>query len=111
MVGSTALRNRCWPHAISGRRELWVDNWTVIVLLQLAEIASDEAKRLRMHASELAFWPATTAKIYGGHASCSTPELPCLSKAGNGVTGTFDLWQNISRRNGYVPVFIPWFAI
>ena len=69
-----------------------------------------------VHASELAFWPkSTAAEIYNGlmQAVPNTKGTAVfIESTANGVTGVFyDLWKGaVEGTNGYVPVFIPWYV-
>ena len=68
-----------------------------------------------VHASELAFWPrSTAAEIFNGllQAVPNTRETAVfIESTANGVTGLFyDLWKGaVDGTNGFVPVFIPWY--
>lgn len=68
-----------------------------------------------LHASELAFWPASTAKENWNGLIQSVPNTKgtavFIESTANGVSGLFyDLWQGaVNGTNGYRPVFIPWF--
>ena len=77
---------------------------------------SDEVKRFtHVHASELAFWPKSTATdIFNGlmQAVPNTKDTAVfIESTANGVTGLFyDLWKGaVEGTNGFVPVFIPWY--
>ena len=68
-----------------------------------------------IHASEMAFWPKSSASgIWNGLAQ-SMGKVPgtalFIESTANGVSGLFyDLWRGAEDgTNGYVPVFIPWF--
>lgn len=69
-----------------------------------------------VHASELAFWPKSTALEIWNGLTQAVPNTPgtavFVESTANGVTGAFyDLWKGaVEGRNGYVPVFIPWFT-
>lgn len=69
-----------------------------------------------LHASELAFWPKSTAEdIWNGLAQAvpNTKDTAIfIESTANGVSGVFyDMWRGaVEGKNGYVPVFIPWFA-
>ena len=70
----------------------------------------------QVHASELAFWPKSTAQDIWTGLTQAVPNTPGTSifveSTANGITGVFyDLWQGaVAGENGFVPVFIPWFA-
>lgn len=106
------------PHTkYSSRRELVFDlldsSYTV------ATAGGDGIARgetiTHLHASELAFWPASSAKENWNGLRQSVPEVPgtavFIESTANGVSGLFyELWQGaVAGTNGYLPVFIPWF--
>lgn len=106
------------PHTkYSSRRELSFDildsSYTV------ATAGGDGIARgetiTHLHASELAFWPASSAKENWNGLVQSVPNSPgtaiFIESTANGVSGLFyDLWRGAVRgENDYVPVFIPWF--
>ena len=69
-----------------------------------------------VHASELGFWQKSTALDNWNGLTQAVPNAPgtCIfvESTANGVNGVFyDLWRGaVDGKNGYVPVFIPWFA-
>lgn len=69
-----------------------------------------------VHASELAFWPKSTAhEIWNGlvQAVPNTKDTAVfVESTANGISNLFaDLWRGaVNGENGYLPVFIPWFA-
>jgi len=69
-----------------------------------------------VHASELAFWQKSTALDNWNGLTQAVPNSPgtaiFVESTANGVQGVFyDLWRGaVDGKNGYVPVFIPWFA-
>ena len=106
------------PHTkYSSRRELTfdvLDSSYVVATAGGDAIARGETLS-HVHASELAFWPKSTASdIWNGLAQ-AVPNEPntavFIESTANGVSGVFyDLWQGACRgENGYIPVFIPWF--
>ncbi len=68
-----------------------------------------------LHASEVAFWPIASAKDNWNGLTKAVPNGPGTSifveSTANGVTGVFyDLWQGaVQGKNGFIPVFLPWF--
>lgn len=69
-----------------------------------------------VHASELAFWPKGAAEENWNGLVQAVPNTKgtaiFVESTANGVSGIFyDLWKGaVDGSNGYVPVFIPWFA-
>ena len=69
-----------------------------------------------VHCSELAFWPKNTAPdIWNGliQAVPNTENTAVfVESTANGVSGVYyDLWRGaVEGKNGFVPVFIPWFT-
>ena len=69
-----------------------------------------------LHASEIAFWPKSSAEDIWNGLNQAVPSSPntaiFVESTANGVSGVFyDLWQGaVSGENGFVPVFIPWFT-
>ena len=107
------------PHTkYSSRRELSFD--VLDSSFVLATAGGDSVGRgetlTHVHASELAFWPkSTAAEIYNGlmQAVPNTKGTAVfIESTANGVTGVFyDLWKGaVEGTNGYVPVFIPWYV-
>ncbi|MGB2464558.1 MAG: hypothetical protein ACPICC_06560, partial [Candidatus Puniceispirillaceae bacterium] len=106
------------PHTkYSSRRELSFDVLDSSYVVGTA--GSDSLGRgetiTNLHASELAFWPkSTAAEVWNGLAQAvpNTKNTAIfIESTANGVTGVFyDLWKGaVEGTNGYVPVFIPWF--
>jgi len=68
-----------------------------------------------LHASELAFWKASTARDNWNGIFQSVPDVAGTSvfieSTANGVTGVFyETWKEaVKGTNGFIPVFIPWF--
>jgi hypothetical protein len=68
-----------------------------------------------LHASELGFWPTSSAKEIWNGVRQAVPDRPgtviFIESTANGVTGIFyELWQGaVAGKNEYTPVFIPWF--
>jgi hypothetical protein len=67
------------------------------------------------HISELAFWQASSAKDnLNGLLQC-IPNSPgtavFIESTANGVSGVYyDMWKGAEEgKNGYIPVFLPWF--
>jgi hypothetical protein len=107
------------PHTkYSSRRELSFD--TLDSSYIVATAGGDSVGRgetlTHVHASELAFWPkSTAADIWNGllQAVPNTKGTAVfVESTANGVTGIFyDLWKGATEgTNGFVPVFIPWFT-
>lgn len=77
-------------------------------------IARGETLRLA-HISELAFWPRAGAKANLGGLLEAVPNGPgtevYIESTANGVSGLFyDYWREaVAGKNGYIPVFCPWF--
>ncbi|MEM6746768.1 MAG: terminase family protein [Pseudomonadota bacterium] len=69
-----------------------------------------------LHASEIAFWKASSARKNWNGLEQSIPKEPgtviAVESTANGVGNLFyDLWQGaVKGENGFVPVFIPWFV-
>lgn len=69
-----------------------------------------------VHASEIAFWPKSTAdETWNGlvQAVPNTNDTAIfVESTANGVNGVFfNLWKGaVAGENGFVPVFIPWFT-
>jgi hypothetical protein len=68
-----------------------------------------------LHASELAFWQASSARENWNGVRQAVPDKPgtviAIESTANGVSGLFyELWKDaVAGKNEYVPVFIPWF--
>lgn len=101
----------------SSRRELsfdQLDSSYVVATAGGESIARGETIS-HLHASELAFWPVNAAKENWNGLIQAVPETKgtavFVESTANGITGLFyDLWKGaVEGRNGYRPVFIPWF--
>jgi hypothetical protein len=68
-----------------------------------------------LHASEIAFWPASTARENWNGLIKTVPNTAgtavFIESTANGMSGIFyELWQGaVEGKNDYTPVFIPWF--
>lgn len=107
------------PHTkYSSRRELSFDilDSSYVVATAGGDSVGRGETLTHVHASELAFWPKSSAQdIWNGlvQAVPNTRNTAVfIESTANGVTGTFfDLWRGaVDGTNGFVPVFIPWFA-
>ena len=107
------------PHTkYSSRRELSFDilDSSYVVATAGGDSVGRGETLTHVHASELAFWPKSSAQdIWNGlvQAVPNTQNTAVfIESTANGVTGTFyDLWRGaVDGTNGFVPVFIPWFA-
>ena len=107
------------PHTkYSSRRELSFD--VLSSSFVVATAGGDSVGRgetlTHLHASELAFWPKTTAADIWNGLLQAVPNTRgtavFVESTANGVTGIFyDLWRGAcDGTNGFVPVFIPWFT-
>lgn len=67
------------------------------------------------HISELAFWPTSSAKDnLNGLLQCipnTKGTAVFIESTANGVSGPYaDMWRGaVEGKNGYIPVFLPWF--
>jgi hypothetical protein len=107
------------PHTkYSSRRELSFDvlDSSFVVATAGGDSVGRGETLTHVHASELAFWPKSTALEIWNGLTQAVPNTPgtavFVESTANGVTGAFyDLWKGaVEGRNGYVPVFIPWFT-
>ena len=107
------------PHTkYSSRKELVFDvlDSSYTVATAGGEAVGRGETLTHVHASELSFWPKSTAQdIWNGLAQAvpSSPNTAIfIESTANGVSGVFhDLWQGaVQGTNGYTPVFIPWFT-
>jgi len=107
------------PHTkYSSRRELSFDilDSSFVVATAGGDSVGRGETITNLHASELAFWPKSSATdIWNGLAQAvpNTPNTAIfIESTANGVSGIFyDLWKGaVEGKNGYVPVFIPWFT-
>ena len=107
------------PHTkYSSRRELSFD--VLDSSFVVATAGSDSVGRgetlTHVHASELAFWQKSTAQDIWNGLTQAVPNTKgtaiFVESTANGVTGIYyDLWKGaVEGTNGFVPVFIPWFA-
>lgn len=106
------------PHTkYSSRRELTFDILDSSYMVATAGgdgIARGETIT-HLHASELAFWPASSAKENWNGLTQAVPNSRgtaiFIESTANGVSGLFyDLWRGaVKGENDYIPVFIPWF--
>lgn len=102
----------------SSRRELSfdvLDSSYIVATAGGEAIARGETLQL-VHASELAFWPKSSAAETWNGLIQAVPNTPgtavFVESTANGATGVFHtMWQNaVSGTNGFIPVFIPWFT-
>jgi len=101
----------------ASRRELYFDTLdsSYIVATAGGEAIGRGETLSHLHASEIAFWPKSTAKDIWNGLYQAVPNLPgtvvFIESTANGVSGVFyDMWrESVAGRNGFVPVFIPWF--
>ena len=84
---------------------------------RLATVVMSRGETLtQVHASELAFWPKSTAQDIWNGLIQAVPNTRgtavFVESTANGVTGIYyDLWKGaVAGENGFVPVFIPWFT-
>jgi hypothetical protein len=107
------------PHTkYSSRRELSFDvlDSSYVVATAGGEAVGRGETFSHCHASELAFWPKSTAEEIWNGLSQAVPNAKgtaiFIESTANGVSGIFyDLWKGaVAGENGYVPVFIPWFT-
>lgn len=101
----------------ASRRELYFDKLdsSYIVGTAGSESIGRGETITHCHASELAFWPASSAKETFNGLMQAIPDAPgtalFVESTANGVSGLFyELWQGaVKGENGFVAVFIPWF--
>ena len=107
------------PHTkYSSRRELSFDvlDSSYVVATAGGEAIGRGETLTHVHASEIAFWPKSTAQENWNGLTQAVPNTKgtaiFVESTANGVNGVFyDLWKGaVEGTNGYVPVFIPWFA-
>lgn len=107
------------PHTkYSSRRELTFDvlDSGYTVATAGSEAVGRGSTLTCVHASEMAFWPKSTAEETWNGLVQAVPNSPNTSvfveSTANGVSGLFySLWQGaVEGKNGFKPVFIPWFA-
>lgn len=101
----------------SSRRELSFDGLDSSYIVATAggeSIARGETIS-HLHASELAFWPTTSARDNWNGLIQAVPETKgtavFIESTANGIANLFhELWKGaVDGTNGYRPVFIPWF--
>lgn len=106
------------PHSkYSSRRELSFDilDSSFIVATAGGDSVGRGETLTHVHASELAFWPKSSAEETWNGLSQAVPNTKntavFIESTANGVSGVFyDLWKGaVEGKNGYTPVFIPWF--
>jgi len=107
------------PHTkYSSRREISFDvlDSSYVVATAGGDSIGRGETLTHVHASELAFWPKTAASENWNGLVQAVPNTKgtavFVESTANGVSGIFyDLWKGaVEGTNGYVPVFIPWFA-
>jgi len=107
------------PHTkYSSRRELSFDvlDSSFVVATAGGDSVGRGETLTHCHASELAFWNKSSAEDIWNGLVQAVPNEPntaiFIESTANGVSGVFyDLWKGaVEGRNGYVPVFIPWFT-
>lgn len=107
------------PHTkYSSRRELSFDvlDSSYVVATAGGDSVGRGETLTHVHASELAFWPKSTAQdIWNGLAQAvpnTAGTAIFIESTANGVTGIYhDMWRGaVEGTNGFVPVFIPWFV-
>jgi hypothetical protein len=107
------------PHTkYSSRRELTFDvlDSSYVVATAGGDAIGRGETLSCVHASELAFWPKSTAEENWNSMVQAVPNTDgtaiFIESTANGVTGVFfNLWKGaVEGTNGYVPVFIPWFT-
>ena len=104
------------PHSkYSSRRELSFDvlDSSFVVATAGGDSVGRGETLTHVHASELAFWPKSTAQDIWNGLTQAVPNTKgtaiFVESTANGVTGIyFDLWKGaVDGTNGFVPVFIP----
>lgn len=107
------------PHTkYSSRRELSFDvlDSSYVVATAGGDSVGRGETLTHVHASELAFWPKSTAQDIWNGLLQAVPNAPqtavFIESTANGVTGIYyDLWKGaVEGTNGFVPVFIPWYT-
>ena len=107
------------PHTkYSSRRELSFDvlDSSYVVATAGGDSVGRGETLTHVHASELAFWPKSTANDIWNGLIQAVPNTRgtavFVESTANGVTGIYyDLWKGaVAGENGFVPVFIPWFT-
>jgi hypothetical protein len=107
------------PHTkYSSRRELSFDvlDSSYVVATAGGEAVGRGETLSCVHASELAFWPKSTAEETWNGLIQAVPNTDdtavFVESTANGVNGVFfNLWKGaVEGTNGFLPVFIPWFT-
>jgi len=107
------------PHTkYSSRREMNFDvlDSSFVVSTAGGESIGRGETLTHVHASELAFWQKSTALDNWNALTQAVPNVPgsaiFVESTANGMRGIFyDLWRGaVEGKNGFVPVFIPWFT-
>lgn len=107
------------PHTkYSSRRELSFDvlDSSFVVGTAGSEAVGRGETLTHVHASELAFWPKSSAgDLWNGLLQAVPNEdgtAVFVESTANGVSGVYyDLWRGaVEGKNGFVPVFIPWYT-
>ena len=107
------------PHTkYSSRRELSFDilDSSFVVATAGGEAVGRGETLTHVHASELAFWPKSSAEETWNGLTQAVPSSPntaiFIESTANGVSGVFyNLWKGaVEGINGFTPVFLPWFA-
>ena len=107
------------PHTkYSSRRELSFDalDSSYVVATAGGDTVGRGETFSHCHASELAFWPKSTAEDIWNGLSQAVPNTKgtavFIESTANGLGNQFHtLWEGaVEGTNGYVPVFIPWFV-
>lgn len=106
------------PHTkYSSRRELTFDilDSSYTVATAGGEAVGRGETLSHLHASELAFWPKSTAEDIWNGLTQAVPNTKgtavFIESTANGMGNLFhNIWEGaVAGKNGYVPVFIPWF--
>jgi len=107
------------PHTkYSSRRELSFDTLdsSYVVATAGGEAVGRGETLSHVHASELAFWPKSTAEEIWNGLSQAVPNAKgtavFIESTANGMGNLFHtIWEGaVNGENGYIPVFIPWFT-
>jgi len=107
------------PHTkYSSRKELSFDvlDSSYVVATAGGDSVGRGETLTHVHASELAFWPKSTALDIWNGLTQAVPNTKgtaiFVESTANGVTGIYhELWKGaVEGTNGFVPVFIPWFT-
>lgn len=107
------------PHTkYSSRRELSFDilDSSFVVATAGGDSVGRGETLTHVHCSELAFWPKSNAEEVWNGLLQAVPNAPgtavFVESTANGVSGIYyDLWRGaVEGKNGFVPVFIPWYA-